>query len=162
MLITTFCFYCRCQVFHICSNGKTYDFLCPNGTIFHQEFLVCVWWNLFDCSLAQSFYGVNANLYVSQQQSENTPNSGSSTNPFENQGITETLLELCNYYITIGLGGIKDDSPTPPGYGSTSPNNPENNGGYYSGEPAQSQGNSVFLVCYLHIFINQTCFCNSL
>lgn len=89
ILFTTFCFYCRCQVFHVCTNGKTYDFLCPNGTIFHQEFLVCVWWNLFDCSLAPSFYGANANLYVSQQQSENTPNtenkySGSDT--FENQG----------------------------------------------------------------------------
>ncbi|XP_030752629.1 trithorax group protein osa-like [Sitophilus oryzae] len=53
----------RCQVFHICTNNKTYDFLCPNGTIFHQEFLVCVWWHEFDCNSAPSFYGVNADLY---------------------------------------------------------------------------------------------------
>ncbi|XP_066152173.1 putative uncharacterized protein DDB_G0286901 isoform X2 [Euwallacea fornicatus] len=53
----------RCQVFHICVNNKTYDFLCPNGTIFHQEYLVCVWWNLFDCTSAPSFYSINSNIY---------------------------------------------------------------------------------------------------
>ncbi|XP_066254311.1 uncharacterized protein [Euwallacea similis] len=53
----------RCQVFHICANNKTYDFLCPNGTIFHQEYLVCVWWNLFDCTSAPSFYSINSNIY---------------------------------------------------------------------------------------------------
>ncbi|CAG9815313.1 unnamed protein product [Phaedon cochleariae] len=53
----------RCQVFHICANNKTYDFLCPNGTVFHQEHLVCVWWNQFDCNSAPSLYGINANIY---------------------------------------------------------------------------------------------------
>ncbi|RZC38675.1 CBM 14 domain containing protein, partial [Asbolus verrucosus] len=53
----------RCQVFHICANNKTYDFLCPNGTIFHQEYLVCVWWNQFDCNTAPSLFGINANIY---------------------------------------------------------------------------------------------------
>nr|AYA50044.1 cuticular protein analogous to peritrophins 1-L [Leptinotarsa decemlineata] len=53
----------RCQVFHVCSNNRTYDFLCPNGTIFHQEYLVCVWWNQFDCNLAPSLFGINANIY---------------------------------------------------------------------------------------------------
>ncbi|KAL3277835.1 hypothetical protein HHI36_013177 [Cryptolaemus montrouzieri] len=53
----------RCQVFHICANNKTYNFLCPNGTIFHQEYLVCVWWNTFDCNLASSLYNINANIY---------------------------------------------------------------------------------------------------
>ncbi|XP_056639751.1 uncharacterized protein LOC130447117 [Diorhabda sublineata] len=53
----------RCQVFHVCANNLTYDFLCPNGTIFHQEYLVCVWWNQFNCDSAPSLYEVNANIY---------------------------------------------------------------------------------------------------
>ncbi|KAK4881044.1 hypothetical protein RN001_004363 [Aquatica leii] len=53
----------RCQVFHICANNKMYDFLCPNGTVFHQEYLVCVWWNQFDCNSAPSLYGINAHIY---------------------------------------------------------------------------------------------------
>ncbi|KAJ0172142.1 hypothetical protein K1T71_012115 [Dendrolimus kikuchii] len=53
----------RCQVFHVCANNKTYDFLCPNGTIFSQEVFVCVWWDQFDCNSAPSLYGLNANLY---------------------------------------------------------------------------------------------------
>lgn len=53
----------RCQVFHVCANNKTYDFICPNGTIFSQEVFVCVWWNEFDCHSAPGLYGLNANLY---------------------------------------------------------------------------------------------------
>lgn len=57
----------RCQVFHICALNKTFDFLCPNGTIFSQESLVCVWWNQFDCNSAPGLFGNNANLYDNTQ-----------------------------------------------------------------------------------------------
>ncbi|XP_042236714.1 cell wall protein IFF6-like [Homarus americanus] len=30
------------------------SFLCPNGTIFNQQFFVCDWWYNFDCSTAHS------------------------------------------------------------------------------------------------------------
>lgn len=53
----------QCQVFHICALNTTFNFLCPNGTIFSQEHLVCVWWNQFDCSSAPSLYGNNAYIY---------------------------------------------------------------------------------------------------
>ena len=53
----------RCQVFHVCSNNITYDFLCPNGTIFSQEDFVCVWWNQFTCESAPGLYELNAKLY---------------------------------------------------------------------------------------------------
>lgn len=53
----------QCQVFHICALNTTFNFLCPNGTIFSQQHLVCVWWNQFDCSTAPSLYGNNANIY---------------------------------------------------------------------------------------------------
>ncbi|XP_064082669.1 uncharacterized protein LOC135198744 [Macrobrachium nipponense] len=53
-----------CQVFHICQDRPTGQrqqdsFLCPNGTIFNQQYLVCDWWYNFDCSSAESFYSVN-------------------------------------------------------------------------------------------------------
>ncbi|KAG8193524.1 hypothetical protein JTE90_003735 [Oedothorax gibbosus] len=34
-----------CQVFHNCdSDGQRHSFLCPNGTVFRQELLICDWW----------------------------------------------------------------------------------------------------------------------
>ena len=54
----------ECQVFHICGNdgngGLTkYSFLCPNGTIFQQQYFVCDWWFNVDCSLAEDLYSLN-------------------------------------------------------------------------------------------------------
>ncbi|XP_076047244.1 uncharacterized protein LOC143028759 [Oratosquilla oratoria] len=52
-----------CQVFHVCQtrpNGYQKDsFLCPNGTIFNQQYLVCDWWYNVDCSQSAEFYSVN-------------------------------------------------------------------------------------------------------
>ncbi|KAK8378282.1 hypothetical protein O3P69_011047 [Scylla paramamosain] len=53
-----------CQVFHICqdrpSGRRQQDsFLCPNGTVFNQQYFVCDWWFNFDCSLAEGLYSVN-------------------------------------------------------------------------------------------------------
>ena len=53
----------RCQVWHQCFAGRSWSFLCPNGTIFNQEIFTCVWWFDFDCSTAESFYNLNAGLY---------------------------------------------------------------------------------------------------
>merc|ERR1712025_1020827 len=54
----------ECQVFHICGSdgngGLTkYSFLCPNGTLFNQQYFVCDWWFNVDCSLAEEFYSLN-------------------------------------------------------------------------------------------------------
>lgn len=43
--------------------NRTFNFLCPNGTIFSQEHLVCVWWNQFDCNSAPGLFGKNADIY---------------------------------------------------------------------------------------------------
>lgn len=63
----------QCQVFHICALNRTFDFLCPNGTIFSQKDLVCVWWNQFDCSSAPSLYDNNAYIYDYSQQGQQQP-----------------------------------------------------------------------------------------
>jgi len=49
----------ECQAFHICSAGAEgelakYSFLCPNGTIFNQEYFICDWWFNVDCSEAEA------------------------------------------------------------------------------------------------------------
>jgi len=49
----------ECQAFHICSaDGQgslaKYSFLCPNGTIFNQNYFICDWWFNFDCSEAEA------------------------------------------------------------------------------------------------------------
>ncbi|XP_047473429.1 mucin-5AC-like [Penaeus chinensis] len=38
-----------CQVYHVCSGHQTFSFLCPRGTIFHQDTFVCQWWFTVDC-----------------------------------------------------------------------------------------------------------------
>ena len=41
----------ECQVFHICAAEEAkYSFLCPNGTIFNQEYFICDWWFNVDCA----------------------------------------------------------------------------------------------------------------
>ena len=45
----------QCQVFHICTADGAgglakYSFLCPNGTIFNQNYFICDWWFNVDCS----------------------------------------------------------------------------------------------------------------
>jgi len=54
----------ECQVFHICTADgagglSKYSFLCPNGTIFNQNYFICDWWFNFDCSEAESLYSLN-------------------------------------------------------------------------------------------------------
>ena len=54
----------ECQPFHICTSdghgGLTkYSFLCPNGTLFNQQYFICDWWFNVDCSLAEGLYSLN-------------------------------------------------------------------------------------------------------
>lgn len=66
----------QCQVFHICQeDGRANGFLCPNGTIFSQRHFVCVWWFDFDCSTAEQFYDLNAELYK-ESELGSSPRSG--------------------------------------------------------------------------------------
>jgi len=53
-----------CQTFHICANDGIggllkYTFLCPNGTLFNQQYFICDWWFNTDCSQAEDYYYLN-------------------------------------------------------------------------------------------------------
>ena len=61
-----------CQVFHICtSDGKggmtEYPFLCPNGTIFNQNYFICDWWFNFDCAEAENLYSLNDDIAAERE-----------------------------------------------------------------------------------------------
>ena len=69
----------ECQAFHICakdgSAGLTkYSFLCPNGTLFQQQYFVCDWWFNVDCSTAEEFYSLNDE--IAAERAANSPDGG--------------------------------------------------------------------------------------
>ena len=62
----------ECQVFHICTaDGQgglaKYSFLCPNGTIFNQNYFICDWWFNFDCAEAEGLYSLNDELAAERE-----------------------------------------------------------------------------------------------
>ncbi|CAH1636124.1 unnamed protein product [Spodoptera littoralis] len=97
----------RCQVFHVCSNNITYDFLCPNGTIFSQEDFVCVWWNQFTCESAPGLYELNAKLY-----------------DYSIKGSSDDYSSFNDYSGSSYPGGRGPQGPSSyPGSGSSRPSN---------------------------------------
>ena len=62
----------KCQAFHICtSDGQgslaKYSFLCPNGTIFNQNYFICDWWFNFDCAEAEGLYSKNEEIAAERE-----------------------------------------------------------------------------------------------
>ena len=81
----------ECQAFHICGGGggaelTKYSFLCPNGSIFSQQYFICDWWFNVDCSLAQNLYSLNQQ--VADERAANSPdlreNNGGKTSGSKN------------------------------------------------------------------------------
>ncbi|CAB4058659.1 unnamed protein product [Lepeophtheirus salmonis] len=67
----------RCQSFHVCTRGGhhpnggnlvAYSFLCPNGSLFNQQYFICDWWFNVDCSTLISFYYLNDELFTDRVQ----------------------------------------------------------------------------------------------
>ena len=59
-------------MFHICTQDgagglSKYSFLCPNGTIFNQEYFICDWWFNFDCSEAEGLYSLNDDIAAERE-----------------------------------------------------------------------------------------------
>ncbi|CAB4059515.1 unnamed protein product [Lepeophtheirus salmonis] len=62
----------ECQAFHICSADASgglakYSFLCPNGTLFNQEYFICDWWFNFDCAQAEELYSRNEEIAAERE-----------------------------------------------------------------------------------------------
>ncbi|XP_069690511.1 U-scoloptoxin(01)-Cw1a-like [Periplaneta americana] len=54
----------QCQVWHWClPSGRKFSFLCPNGTVFNQNYRVCDWYYNVDCPAAPEKYDINNDLY---------------------------------------------------------------------------------------------------
>lgn len=60
-----------CQLYHICAGAEgsliKYDFLCPNGTLFDQQYFVCNWWFNVDCSQAPDFFYLNEEVLAAMK-----------------------------------------------------------------------------------------------
>jgi len=72
----------ECQQYHICaSDGKSgqikYSFLCPNGTLFNQQYFICDWWFNVDCAAAEDFYFLNAEIAEAMANANNLRNGRS-------------------------------------------------------------------------------------
>merc|ERR1711892_1524228 len=81
----------ECQAFHICANdgsaGLTkYSFLCPNGTLFQQQYFVCDWWFNLDCSTAEELYSLNDEIAAER---ESIDASASADAPVSTYGAAE-------------------------------------------------------------------------
>merc|ERR1712086_1193768 len=62
----------ECQAFHICANFGSddltkYSFLCPNGTLFNQQYFICDWWFNVDCSQAEDLYSLNDEIAAERE-----------------------------------------------------------------------------------------------
>merc|ERR1711892_985873 len=71
----------ECQAFHICTADgagglSKYSFLCPNGTIFNQNYFICDWWFNFDCAEAEGLFSLNDEIAA-----EREANSGAASDP---------------------------------------------------------------------------------
>ena len=58
--------------FHICAGEGDlvkFSFLCPNGTLFNQQYFVCDWWFNVDCAATEQFYSLNDELDTARQSS---------------------------------------------------------------------------------------------
>merc|ERR1712002_1245809 len=62
----------ECQAFHICTADGAgglakYSFLCPNGTLFNQNYFICDWWFNFDCATAEDLYSLNDDIAAERE-----------------------------------------------------------------------------------------------
>jgi hypothetical protein len=50
-----------CQTYHRCGERTQpiLSLLCPNGTLYNQQYFVCDWWFNVDCSVAEDLYYLN-------------------------------------------------------------------------------------------------------
>jgi len=76
----------ECQVFHICTADGAgglakYSFLCPNGTVFNQNYFICDWWFNFDCAEADAIAAEkNEELAAARDEASVPADAGAASN----------------------------------------------------------------------------------
>lgn len=134
----------QCQVFHICALNRTYSFLCPNGTVFSQETLVCVWWNQYDCVSAPSLYANNAYIY-----DYSIGGSRSSSNNNNNQNVNTNAYRGGQQAVNTAYGAVVPTLPTggtlrATGAPQVAGYNAQARGSYSSPTPTPTQSQSLY------------------
>ena len=62
----------QCQAFHVCVRSSLldltkYSFLCPNGSLFDQQYFICDFWFNVDCGQAETLYSLNDALAAERE-----------------------------------------------------------------------------------------------
>lgn len=61
----------KCQVYHMCDmKGNKFSYLCPNGTLFHQQLLICAHWYQVNCTKSLKLYEVNKIMFPYEKYPE--------------------------------------------------------------------------------------------
>ena len=78
-----------CQVYHSCgARSRRHSFLCPNGTIFSQEYLICDWWYNVQCTESSNHYQLNKEAFSSPSSANGQRDrSSSGLSGFRSSGI---------------------------------------------------------------------------
>ena len=89
-----------CQSFHVCANLgdgdlTKYSLLCPNGTLFNQQYFICDWWFNVDCSVAEDFYSLNEDIAL--EQAANTPEGVEGLEPSSGSATALSTSYLPSY-----------------------------------------------------------------
>jgi len=87
----------ECQAFHICTADGAgglakYSFLCPNGTLFNQNYFICDWWFNFDCSTAEDLYSLNDEIAAEREAL-----SGAASDAVSSYGAPEDYSSYDDY-----------------------------------------------------------------
>jgi len=88
----------QCQVFHICAANAEgglakYSFLCPNGTIFNQEYFICDWWFNVDCSEAEALAAERNAAIASEREAADERLAAEAA---ENLAADESVIDTYN------------------------------------------------------------------
>merc|ERR1712038_2246080 len=84
---------------HICTaDGQgglaKYSFLCPNGTVFNQNYFICDWWFNFDCAEAENLYSLNEEIAAEREANSQ---SGAADEPSTGYGAAAADYAPADY-----------------------------------------------------------------
>ena len=68
-------------MYHVCGSDASRpapisSLLCPNGTLYNQQYFVCDWWFNVDCSIAEDLYSLNDEIDAERQANSPSADQG--------------------------------------------------------------------------------------